>query len=67
MGEGYWFLIVKYLERELEGSDFPEWLVFSVMCVISLITCVSSISRTFPSWTLGGGGGLLLGVFLLLF
>ena len=55
MGErGSRILGVESLERELEDSDYPEWLVFAVMCVISLITLLLSISSTLLSWTWGG-------------
>ena len=51
---GSWMLGVESLVRYMEEYDYLELLVFSVMCVVSLITLVSSISSTFPSWTWGG-------------
>ena len=66
-GKGYLLLGVESLERELEDTDFLEWLVPSVTCVISLVTLVSSISSPFPSWDGGGGGGGLLGRHILWF
>ena len=48
-GDNSGSLGIESLERELEESDSSELVVFAVIRVISLMTLVSSISRTFPS------------------
>ena len=46
---------IESLESELEESESSKLVVFSVVWVMSLMVLVSSISGTFPSWTLGEG------------